>query len=331
MSNINKMAKTDINSYLPEKYSFICFSSFEKRSTTVSSCIDCNSVIKAYVLRNCSSDAIDDNALNFNYICQKFATNSIPLEVNLCEPLHIADTSISIIKNLIEEKTRNIVIDITTFTHEALLILIRVIYDNRQYFDDIICLYNGATNYGGETDPGKIWLSKGCHDVRNVIGYPGKLKPSLKTHLTILSGYERERATRLIDLLEPDILSLAVGDDNEPTETENKDMMMHFNQYFSSWTENLRLDVDCFAFSCSDVEKTFKILIERFKKAPNENHIVVPLNTKLSTIATAIAALSVQDVQVCYSLPEIYNTDHYSEPSDNITIINLNKFPLFAQ
>lgn len=331
MSNINKMIKTDINSHLPENYSFICFSSFEKRCTTVTSCIDCNSIIKAYVLRNCSSDSICGNSKNFDYICKKFGSKGISKEINLYDPLNIADTSLAIIKDLINEKIRSIVIDITTFTHEALLILIRVIYDNRQHFDDIICLYNGATNYGGETDPEKIWLSKGCQDVRNVIGYPGKLKPSLKIHLTILSGYERERATRLIDLLEPDILSLAVGDDNEPTEAENKDTMMHFKQYFSSWTENLRLNVDPFFFSCSDVEKTANILIERFKKAPDENHIIVPLNTKLSTIATAIAALSVQDVQVCYSLPEIYNTDHYSEPSDNITIINLNKFPLFAQ
>ncbi len=167
--------------------------------------------------------------------------------------------------------------------------------------------------------------------MRNVIGYPGRLKPSLKTHLTILSGYEIERATRLIDLLEPDILSLAVGDDKDPTETQNKDMMTHFKEYFSSWTKNLRLDVDTFSFSCSDVEKTANKLIERFQDTKNENHIVVPLNTKLSTIATAFAALSVPDVQVCYSLPEIYNTEHYSEPSDNITIINLNKFPLFAQ
>ncbi len=144
MSSINKITKTDINSHLPEKYSFICFSSFEKRSITVSSCIDCNSVIKAYVLRNCSSDSIGDNAANFNYICKKFASKSISKGINLCEPLHVAETSISIIKDLIDEKTRSVVIDISTFTHEALLILIRVIYDNKQHFDDIICLYNGA-------------------------------------------------------------------------------------------------------------------------------------------------------------------------------------------
>ncbi len=96
MSNINKMTKTDINSHLPEKYSFICFSSFEKRSITVSSCIDCNSVIKAYILRNCSSDSIGENATNFNYICKKFASKNIPKEINLCERLHVANASISI-------------------------------------------------------------------------------------------------------------------------------------------------------------------------------------------------------------------------------------------
>lgn len=331
MNNINKIIKTDINLHLPARYGFICFSSFEKRSITVSSCINYDAIIKAYVLRNCSSDLVYGKATYFDNICEKFGSKSISKEIDLSNPLNIADTLLSIIKELIDVKTRELVIDISTFTHEALLILIRVIFDNKQHFDKIICLYNGATNYGGETDPEKIWLSKGCQDVRNVIGYPGKLKPSLKTHLTVLSGYERERATRLIDLLEPDILSLAIGDGNEPTEAENRNTMMHFKQYFSSWAENLRLNVDHFFFSCSDIEKTANILIEHFSSITNENHIVVPLNTKLSTIATAIAALSVQDVQVCYSVPEIYNTNHYSEPSDNITIINLNKFSIFVQ
>jgi hypothetical protein len=44
-----------------------------------------------------------------------------------------------------------------------------------------------------------------------------------------------------------------------------------------------------------------------------------------------MVALNNPKVQVCYAVPEMYNTQQYSTPSDNITIIDLNKIEEFAQ
>ena len=76
-----------------------------------------------------------------------------------------------------------------------------------------------------------------------------------------------------------------------------------------------------FMFSCSEITSTISSLQEILTKFPSDNFIFVPLNTKLSTISTALVALDNPKVQVCYPIPEVYNMS-YSEPSDNVSIID---------
>ena len=81
-----------------------------------------------------------------------------------------------------------------------------------------------------------------------------------------------------------------------------------------------------FEFSCSDIVKTVDQLNMIIEDNKGKNTIIVPLNTKLSTLAAGVVALKNEDVQICYSVPEMYNTAGYSEPSDNITIVELDDF-----
>ena len=76
-----------------------------------------------------------------------------------------------------------------------------------------------------------------------------------------------------------------------------------------------------FTFSCSEITSTISSLQEILTRSPLDNFIFVPLNTKLSTISTALVALDNSRVQVCYPIPEVYNIS-YSEPSDNVSIID---------
>lgn len=225
------------------------------------------------------------------------------------------------IYELIQREEKTVIIDISTFTHEALLILIRLIYDNRNSFECIKCLYNGASSYSYGDRFERMWLSKGCRDVRNVMGYPGKIAPKMKDHVIVLTGFEMERATRMVELLSPDKLTLANG--NEPTEEEHDEVMKFFRGEFDRWKNNfLGILEQPLSFSCRDVEKTINILKEK-TKGGEDNFILVPLNTKLSTIAVGIVALSNTDIQVCYAIPEMYNMENYSEPSNNITVLDL--------
>jgi hypothetical protein len=222
------------------------------------------------------------------------------------------------------------VVDATTFTHESLLVLLRTIANNGNSFSSIKCLYTGAEDYsvGDRTD--NIWLSKGCKDVRNVIGYPGKLRPVAKTNLIILTGFEIERATKLIDLVQPDHLILGNGTD--PVADKHKIAMNYFKERFTIWKrEYKRSDVETFDFSCKDIENTVNTVQSIIDVKPEENFILVPLNTKLSTIAAAIVSFSNPRLQVCYSIPEVYNYDNYSIPGENVTIIDMKSTGFFGK
>ncbi len=329
MEGINKIAKFQINEFLPSQCAFICFASFEKRSVSIPLSLKADEIGETIILRNTSVNSGMENQENIDAICKQLQKNQIK-EINIEDPVSIADGMTDIVRMLINKGIHSIVVDISTFTHEALLILLRLLYDNKQKFESVLCLYNGASKYSGGDSPDKIWLSKGCRDVRNVIGYPGLLKPSAKNHLIVLTGYETERATRLIEILEPDLLSL--GDGNEPTDVNHEEAMRYFKKKFDEWKNSFQgVNSESFTFSCRDVEKSIEALNNVISHKPNENHIIVPLNTKLSTVATAIVALQNPSIQVCYAIPEMYNAQKYSEPSDNITIIDLKKIKEFAQ
>lgn len=312
--------KQKINEKLPLKYSFICFSSFEKRCLTIPYVLKKECVSNVYILRNIETIVENKNEKNTKQIEHLFKNVKV-MPVNIQKSISIVDAMKKMILELVQGDEKKLIIDISTFTHEALLILIRLIYDNRNSFDCLMCLYNGASSYSYGDNFEQMWLSKGCRDVRNIMGYPGKIVPRRKDHVIVLTGFETERAAGMVELLSPDKLTLANG--NEPTEKEHDAVMKFFKDKFDKWKNNfLGILEPPLSFSCRDVEKTIDILKDK-TKGSEDNYIIVPLNTKLSTVAVGIVALSNEDIQVCYAIPEMYNMDNYSEPSNNITILDL--------
>ena len=311
--------KDDINSNLHDKYIYICFASFEERSITISLSLDINRIINTTILRNISID----NQFAVNKISERIDNTRI-IDLNLNNPTVTAKILTGMIKDLSFYKDTPLVIDITTFTHETLAMLLKLIYEKKKMFTSVFCLYNGASDYSNSKVDGltQMWLSKGCKDVRNVIGFPGLMRPASKICLVILTGFELERTTKLIELLEPDKIILGKGVDVIHDNHENT--IKHFHDKFEEWKENYKhgncRNID---FSCKDIQKTVNILKELVSENPNDNFIFVPLNTKLSTIATTIVALHNPRIQICYAVPEMYNTKNYSSPDDKITIVDL--------
>lgn len=316
-----KVNANDVNQYLPPEYAFICCASFENRCCTLPTVMDIRCIRKAYIIRNIDSGMKVHNENHFQSICNKLP-DSIPLELHFDNPLEVLENLQKVVQELIVEQTKSLAIDISTFTHEVLLIFLRILHANQNYFDSILLMYNGAAKY-------ENWLSKGCKEVRNVIGYPGSFNPAQKYHLVILTGFEWERATRLVDLLEPDSLWIGIGED--PTNLNHQETMTNFEKDFKNWMENLQgVRHNQFRFSCSGITSTISILQKILTSFPSDNFIFVPLNTKLSTISTALVALENSKVQVCYPIPEVYNMS-YSEPSDNVSLINFLEIKKLSQ
>ena len=96
-----------------------------------------------------------------------------------------------------------------------------------------------------------------------------------------------------------------------------------FEKKFNEWKSNfVEISTEPFKFSCSDVEKTADIL-RKITQNKEDNFLIAPLNTKLSTVAVGLVALNNPAIQVCYAIPEVYNIKNYSEPSNNVTILDM--------
>ena len=323
-ADIRNTCISEINQCIPADYALICCASFESRCLSIPNMI-AKSAKKVVIYRN-SNLSFPVAIANQEHI-KEISCEPIVCTTPFDQPDILADSMAKEVE-AIASASKNLLIDTTTFTHEALLILLRIIYLFRASFDSIYCLYTGAGKYSPGSTPADTWLSKGCKDVRNVIGFPGMLKPIANTSLIILAGFELERATKLIELVEPDRLILGNGID--PINDNISDIMAHFHKKYNAWKDDYKIiEKDDFEFSCKDIEKTVKTLKTIIAKAPEDNHIIVPLNTKLSTISAAIVALENKSIQLCYAVPEVYNYENYSTPGEDITIVNLKTFDVF--
>lgn len=323
-SNIKNVHISDIENYILDNPALICCASFEARCLSIPSAI-ASKIEDVIIYKNIS---VDIPAAIANYDSMKSLFSSPILnEISFDQPDAIADSMAKTIEILVG-KNKNLLVDTTTFTHETLLILLRILHLYKNSFESILCLYTGAGEYSPGYTPESTWLSKGCRDVRNVIGFPGIIKPIAKTNLILLAGFELERATKLIELVEPDCLILGNGID--PINDKISDTMAYFRDKYNAWKEDYKIiEKNDFDFSCRDIERTVSTLSEIIAKAPEDNYILVPLNTKLSTVSTAIIALENRKIQLCYAVPEVYNYENYSSAGETVTIIDLKSFSIF--
>ena len=237
MIGINKFAASEIDNIFPTNCALISCVSFEARCLSLINNVSADKINHLYLFRNVNRSM--DSFIQKNMALVQCKNIKVTIkDINLNSSVNIADIIAETIQNI---KHRKLVIDITTFTHEALLILIKNLYLHQSSFDSILLIYNGAKEYSP-------WLSKGCKEVRNVIGFPGMFNPSYKYHLIILTGFEYERATRLVELMEPDILSMGNGVD--PINNNHLGAMQNSKERFEKWLQNLQsVPNDAFEFS----------------------------------------------------------------------------------
>lgn len=314
MEKILKKKLKELNIFMPNKVGFICFASFETRCLSIPRVIEHSKIVKTWVLRNNYGRTAEKNQSNFDTIKEIFP-NIEGIEFSLKRSDKIADLIYALIKELKVLQIEKVVVDISTFTHEVLLILIKALYVSKNDFSKILFLYNGADRYSK-------WLSIGCKDIRNVVGYPGYWNPTYKYHLIVLSGFEQERLAGLVEILQPDYFSLGVCGDS--TNDNHNDTIRQYKEEFDKWARNLEVvkKYERFDFSCIDIEETIRN-VEKIIVSNNEmNYILAPLNTKLSTVAAGIVALKNETIQLCYPIPEAYNIE-YALPSENVTIVDL--------
>ncbi|MCM1304216.1 MAG: hypothetical protein NC305_14245 [Lachnospiraceae bacterium] len=313
---------TEINQHLGKSFDLIiCCCSFEKRCLSFLQNIDLCKIKKGLVFYNKDCiEHLEDNKRVLEHILGK---KGIFKELLHSDPLFSADQMNSALNEIAaQQKIDSILLDITTFTHESLLMIIRLLH-LRYPSTDIVCVYSNAQEYSSNQDVKEKWLSKGIVEIRSVLGYAGSMLPAKRTHLMLIVGYEYERATSIINELEPNMISLGFGKSDNATTQKNQDANEHYTWLVKRMATNY-VDIDCFEIKCNDPFATKRMIIEKCKQFENTNILIVPLNNKISTIGVAMAAMDNEDIQVCYAPAQIYNYNNYSEPGDSCYLFTLN-------
>jgi len=302
----------DLENNLPEVIDhFLVCASYEDRCLTAYEYIDKDKVVKTSVFYY--KQFREHVMHNAELLKNKFSGTL--LEMDNANPVTIANTVIEALSSDIEstKRKKNIVVDISTFTRESLLIILKYILIYKDSFSQIILLYRSAEVSNT--------LSNIVESVRSVIGYMGKTIPERPTHLIVLSGYEYERAIDIIDNIEPDYISIGYGQKGESISDAIQENNETFSQKLAAHytTENIKI----FTHSLVDIKKLKIQLNSIIAEKPNHNIIIAPLNNKISTVAAGLSAIENSHVQICYSQMAIYNYQSYSKPLNECYIENM--------
>lgn len=292
---------------------FLCSSSFEKRCSIIPSLTVDMRIEKSFVFCNINEvQSIIDNA----QILNKNLVKSEIIDLNSDEPVYnyfqIMDTIDSIKESSL---SKNILIDSTTFTHETLLVVLRLLQVNKENLGNIYMSYLGAKEYStNKKNEEEKWLSKGVDEVRTIIGYPGFTDPTKQNHLMILFGFEFDRTMKLIEEYEFDIISLGFG--NQLNQNN------HMNINISRHRKLIEIHPEAkeFSFSLSNPLDTKDQILNYINKnsLDDYNTVITPMNNKISTIGVGLAAMENENIQLAYAKASLYNTEGYSKPSEQI-------------
>lgn len=302
---------------------FICTASFEDRCTSIASALS-HRVITAIVIRN--REVMGESEKNYSALSDIFGSRMREIQISLNSATETADQfKCQIISVLQQLPSGTAFVDITTFTHEQLLILLALLKLHPPKCR-VLLGYTGAGAYSTNARGADVWLSRGVKTLRSVLGYPGRLAPTKKLHLMLLVGFESERAQALIEKMEPAKLTLGIGRREQSVSdahyAQNKIFYDKLEAFVCRQTQ-IQVTVDRFDFSCVDPDEAKNDVLRHVQHYAEFNTVICPMNTKLSTIGVGLAALEVDSLQVVYAQAEEYNLAGYSTPGETATIFEL--------
>lgn len=315
----NKIKLKKLNPEINDNSLFVVCSSYEERCLSVAKNIDSSKIAHAIIAYN--KEIAEQIGTNHKKLCSFFKNKHSKVELSLNDPVLTADNLRREIEQRIEGKD-NVIIDITTFTHESLLILLKVFKLITNDKVSIKLFYSDAKDYFNSSNTDEQWLSKGIDCIRTILGFPGEVFSSRETHLIVLVGFENTRAYSLIQDYSPDYLSLGYGTVDGSISVEHQ----KFNEKFHSLVNDsasISYNVNNFIFDCNNSQKTRQAIAEQIIKFPDTNVVLAPMNTKISTVGVFLAACENESIQLCYAQPSRYNYDNYSTPGDSCYVLDV--------
>jgi hypothetical protein len=206
-----------------------------------------------------------------------------------------------------------VIIDISTFRREELLILLRMLAHSYGPTTDCELVYVEAAEMSSE------WLSRGTVGFRSVLGYSGEVVPSRGSHLIVMLGFEVQRARDIIDNYEPTQLTVGYGRREASIRESFHERNLAFFKTLKSWYGR---NFSEFQFSLIDPLDTMRDLKDTMSDS-TRNVVIAPMNNKLSTLGAGLLGIANQTIQICYSLVSEYNEEEYSTPGEHAYVMSL--------
>ncbi|WP_333602450.1 hypothetical protein [Atlantibacter hermannii] len=315
MSNL--IGLEHLTSYLKKgshNYYLLCCASFEGRCLSIPLTIS-GSLLKKCIIYKTSND-LGDSEINLNkllavYKCENTQQFRISTEDPILTVSAFYDSLTSIFEN---DDSVDLLCDITTFSREALLILLRTLYKLRNHFRSLKLLYNPASSMS------QTWLTMGITDFRSVLGFAGEFSLQKPLHLIVLTGFEVERAVATIEEYEPDIISIGIGDKENSISEE---FYKKNNLFLKDLIDIYGARVNVFHYSLTD-PYACKLAIQNYlDSVDSANFIISPMNNKISTIGAGLVGIERKDIQLSYTKPLEYNVEDYSKPTDSVYVMSL--------
>jgi hypothetical protein len=303
---------------------FICCGSFEDRCLSVALAIEPANVRRVIVGEHVNLHR--HVAANTAKLMQRFDGKVLALGLNSASPIESADNIADALKTCRSDSQQKVVVDVTTFTHESLLILAELLGTVFSAEDDVYFVYTIAEKYANGLRDAEKWLSKGIRDIRSVLGFPGRVLPGRGIHLILLHGLEPERSKSLIANYEPAFLSLGRSDElSALADEELLSANRRVHEEVLQFAKNT-VDLEEFPFIANDPEESCRVMKERACQRGDLSVIVAPMNTKLSALGVGLAARDNPEIQICYAQPVTYNYEGYSKPSDMCYVFRMPGF-----
>jgi hypothetical protein len=310
----------NLPSHLSKQYDvFIASASFEDRCLSIVNAID-NEI--AFVNKIVSANESHKDLIKKNLeVFEQKGFSVVPIDIG--NQLSTANGILLALNSALELKPNaSFLIDITTFTKQTLLILLRLLRNVLNTSNSIQLLYTPAKDYSIGLPYEEKWLTRGVIGVNSVLGYSGIIRPSRPYHLIILLGYEVERAAALINAYEPTRISIGYAKQHDSISKEHHDL--NRNKILELLSEFPYADP--FEFSCGVVEECINDISKQIEKHKSFNVVLSPMNNKISTVACALTAFSLKEVQLAIAIPGVYNFNNYSESSYNCSLLEVPGF-----
>jgi len=287
---------------------FIVCASFEERTTAVVKKFDERYIISSsFVFKYDEKNLTNLRDMNFKKlmdILKRYGENTFPIICDHHDPLDGIFKFKDLCKNRsIELKNKNITIDITTFTKQYLLVLLKFV--EKQNPKSVRLFYAEPEDYAVKW--GKP-LSYGLIDIVSVPTYGGHFYTEKENLLILQLGYEGDRAYGLWERLSPHKTIILIGKPSFRESWEGR--VEKFNERLIS-----RLPKDSIKYIPTldpfEVSKNLDNIIEQH--AQQFNITISPLGPKPQVVGCYLSVRKYPDVQVIYSITKRHEEEYFSK------------------